>query len=75
METYRVSCEKNTENKYSSVRTTNIIANKLVLVSDYCTYRKKNSQFIKNEEASRLLTKLGIKSQFSNIPLIVHILF
>ena len=36
---------------------------------------KKKSGFLKEEEAKRLLSSLGIKTPFSNIPLLGKILF
>ena len=52
METYCISCKKNTANKNSSVRRTK--QNRLILVSNYSASVKKKSRFIKNQEASRL---------------------
>ena len=51
METYCVSCKKNTANKNSTV----IIAkqNRLMLLSNCAVCGKKKSRFIKNQEASR----------------------
>ena len=45
-----VSCKKNTVNKNSSVRKTK--QNRLMLVSNCVNCGKKNSKFIKNQEAS-----------------------
>ena len=52
METYYVSCEKNTMNRNFSVRTTK--QNRLMLVRNYAVCGKNKSRFIKNQEASRL---------------------
>ena len=52
METYCFSCKQNTANKNSSVRRTK--QNKLMLLSNSVACSKKNSRFIKNQEASRL---------------------
>ena len=46
LETYCVSCEKNTANKISSVRITK--QNRLMLVSNCTVCGKKKSRFIKN---------------------------
>ena len=46
-----------------------------MLVSNYAIRGYKKLKFIKNQEASRLLSKLGIKTPLSNIPLIGDILF
>ena len=46
MDTYSVSCKKNTANKNSNVRRTK--QNKLILVSNCAVCGKKKSKFIKN---------------------------
>ena len=48
METYCVSCKKNTANKNSSVRKTK--QNKLMLLSNCTVCGKKMLTFIKNQE-------------------------
>ena len=60
METYCVSCKKNTANKNSSVRRTK--QNRLMLVSNCAICGEKKSRFIKNQEASVLLSNLGIRT-------------
>ena len=52
METYCVSCKKNTMNKSSSVRRTE--QNRLMLLSNCAFCTKKKSRFFKNQEANRL---------------------
>ena len=47
METYCVSCKKNTSNEYLSVRRTK--PNRLLLVSNVFVFGKKKSRLIKNE--------------------------
>ena len=37
--------------------------------------KKKSTRFIKNQKASRLLSKVQIKTPLNNIPLISDILF
>ena len=49
--------------------------NRLVLVSNCCICGEKKSWFAKNQDTSRLLSKLGIKIPLSNIPYIGYILF
>ena len=73
METYYVTCKKNTANKNSSVRRTK--QNRLTLLTNYNICGKKKSKSSKNQEASGLLSKLGIRSPLSNIPLSGVILF
>ena len=70
----RISCKKNTANKNSTVRITKK-KKRLMLVSVYSIFGKKKLRFIKNQEASRLLRKLGIRAPLRNIPFTVDILF
>ena len=60
METYCVSCKKNTESKNSSVRRTK--QNILMLASNYAIWGKKKSKFIENQEAGGLLRNLMIRN-------------
>ena len=73
METYCVSCKKNTTNKNSSFRRTK--QNRLMPASNYAFCGKKKSTFISNQEAIGLLSNLGTRTLLSNIPLIDDILF
>ena len=68
-----MSVVKNTANKNSSVRKTK--QNRLILLSNCSVCSKKRSCFIENQEDSGLLSKLGIRTPLSNIPLIGDILF
>ena len=52
MQTYCVSCNKNTANTNSGIRRTK--QNRLTLVSNCAVCGKKKSKFIQNQEASRL---------------------
>ena len=52
METYSVSCKKNTVNKNSTLTRTK--QNRLMLVSNCAISGKKKSKFIINQDASRL---------------------
>ena len=72
METYCVSCKKNTANKNSGARRTK--QNRLMLISNCVVCGKKKSRLIKNQEASRILSKVGIRTLLSNFPLIGDIL-
>ena len=71
METYCVSCTKNSVRK--SVRRTK--QNRLKLGSNYAICGKKKLRFIKNQEAKGLLSKFGIRTLLNNIPLVGDILF
>ena len=68
MKTYCVSCKKHTANKNSSV-------NRLIFGSSCDIFGKKKPGSIKDQEASGLLSKLGIRTPLINIPLIGDILF
>ena len=46
-----------------------------MLLSECAVFQSKNSRFLKEQEASRLLSSLGIKTPLSNIPLLGKILF
>ena len=64
--------KKNSANKNSRIRRTK--QNTLMLVSNF-TICSKKLQFIKNQEASGLLSKLGIRIPLNIIPVIGDILF
>ena len=70
---YCVSCKKNTANKTSSVGRTK--QNRLMLVSNCAICLEKKSKFIKNYEASGLLSKLWMRTPLINFLLICDILF
>ena len=46
-----------------------------MLLSKYAVYDGKKSKFIKEQEARRLLSSLGIKTPLSKIPLVGPRLF
>ena len=67
METYCFTCKTNTANENFSVR--RIKQNTSMLLSNCVVCGKKKSVFIKNEKASGLLSRLGVKTPLSNVPL------
>ena len=72
MKTYCVKCRKDTENiDPKMVRTKN---NRLIMQSKCPACEIKKSRFAKEQEAKGLLSKLGIKTQLSKIPLL-NVLF
>ena len=72
MLTYCVKCRKDTENiDPKMVRTKN---NKLIMHSKCPVCGIKKSRIVKEQEAKRLLSKLGIKTPLSKIPLL-NVLF
>ena len=61
METYCVSCKKNSANKNSNVKNTE--QNGCFCIKLCCM---KKLRFIKNQEASGLLSDLGLKTPLNN---------
>ena len=73
MESYCLKCAKHTRNINLRVSST---SNGKVMILSKCTicYSKK-SKFINKQEAKGLLSKLGIKTPFSKLPILGDILF
>ena len=73
MKTYCVKCRKNTENLNSEIFKTK---NGRLLMQSKCTdCRIKKSRFVKEQEAKGLLSKLGIRTPLSKVPVMGDILF
>ena len=73
MESYCLKSKENTENKDPKSLAS---SNGRVMILSKCTIcGSKISRFIKNQEAKRLLSKLGIKTPLSNVPILGDILF
>ena len=73
MLTYCLNCKRNTENKDANmVKTRN---GRLALSSKCVICDSKNSRFVKEQEAKRILSNLGIKTPLSKIPLLGDLLF
>ena len=73
MKSYCLKCRKDTENinqKFSS--TSN---DKSMILSKYVICGRKKSRFIKNQEAKRLLSNLGIRTSLNKVPILGDILF
>ena len=65
MSSYCLKCRKNTESKTPMVvKTKN---GRIMLLLKYAVCDSKNSKFIKEKEASRLLRRLGIKTPLSKV--------
>ena len=72
MKTYCIKCRKDAENiDPKMVRTKN---NRLLMQSKYSVCRIKKSRFVKEQEATGLLSNLGIKIPLSKFPLL-NVLF
>ena len=73
MESYCLKCKKNTENIDPEVSST---SNGRVMILSKCAIcGSKKSRFIKNQEAKGLLSKLGIRTPLSKVPILANILF
>ena len=73
MESYCFKCKKNTENINPQVSSAS--NGKVMILSKCAICDSKKSRFTKNQEAEGLLSKLGIKTPFSKIPILGDILF
>ena len=73
MESYSLKCKKNTENINPQVLSTS--NDSTMILSKCATCSSKKSRFIKNQKAKGLLSKLGIKTTLSKIPILGDILF
>ena len=72
MLTYCLVCKKNAENKDAKmIKTKN---GRIALSSKCVACGTKKSKFMKEQEAKRLLSNLGIKTPLSKVPLL-NILF
>ena len=72
MKIYSVKCKKDTDNIDPKIVKTK--KGRLLMQSKCTICRIKKSRFIKEQEAKRLFTILGIKAPLSKIPLL-NILF
>ena len=73
MLSYCLKCKKNTESKNPKVvKTKN---GRIMFLSKYTVCDSKKSKFIKEQEASGFLSRLGIKTPLSKISLIDPYLF
>ena len=73
MESYCLKCKKYTKNINPQVSSTS--NGKMMILSKCAICGSKKSRFIKKREAKGLLSKLGIKTALSKIPLLGDILF
>ena len=65
---YYLKCRKNTESKNPKVARTK--SWRIMLLSNCAVCDSKKSKFIKQQEASGLLSSSGIKAPLSKIPLV-----
>ena len=72
MESHCLKCTKNTENINQKILSTS--NGKAMILSNCAICGSKKSRFIKNQEAKGLLSKLGIKTPLSKVPILGDIL-
>ena len=73
MLSYCLKCRKNTESNNLKVARTK--SRRIILLSKCVVCDSKKSKFIKQQEASGLLSSLGIKTPLSKIHLVGPLLF
>ena len=73
MESYCLKCKKHTENINPQVSSTS--NGKIMILSICAICNSKKSKFINKQEPKGLLSKLGIKTHFSKLPILGDILF
>ena len=72
MELFCLKCKKYTKNINPQVSST---SNGKIILSKCAICGSKKSKFIKKQEAKGLLSKLGIKTPFSKLPILGDISF
>ena len=70
---YCLKCRKNTESKNPKVAKTK--NRRIMLLSKCAVCDSKKSKFMKQQEASGLLSSLGIKTPLSKMPLVGPLLY
>ena len=73
MPSYCLKCRKNTESINPRVSRTN--NGKTMILTKCAICGSKKSRFIKKQEASGILSNLGLKTPLNKIPLLGDILF
>ena len=73
MKSYCLKCKEDTENINPRVSKTSNNTTMILLKSAICGSKK--SRFIKNQEAKRPLSNLGIRTPLKNVPTLDDILF
>ena len=73
MKSYCLKCRKNTEN--INLRVSNTSNGRTMVLSKCAICNSKKSRFIKNQEAKGLLSKLGVITPLSKVPVLGDIFF
>ena len=72
MKSYSLKCRKDTENINPKVSNTS--NGRKTVLSKCAICGSKKSRFIKNQEAKRLLSNLGVRTSLSKVPILGDIL-
>ena len=72
MESYCLKCKKNTEDIDPEISSSS--NDRAMILSKCAICSSKRSRFIKNQESKGLLSKLGIRTSLSKIPILGDIL-
>ena len=72
MKSYCLKCRKDTENINAKVSSSS--NGRAMMLSKCAICGSKKSRFIENQEAKGLLSKLGIKTPLSKVPILGNIL-
>ena len=73
MESYCLKCKKTPENIDPKISST--CNGKAMILSKCAICGSKKSGFIKNQEVKGLLSKLGVKTPLSEVPILGDVLF
>ena len=73
MKSYCLKCRKDTENINPRVSSTS--NSKAMILSKCAICGSKKSRFIRNQEAKRLLSNLGLRTPLSKVPILADMLF
>ena len=73
MESYCLKCKKHTKNINPQASSTS--NGKMMILSKCAISGSRKSKFIEKQDAKGLLSKLGIKTALSNVPVLGDILF
>ena len=73
MESYCLKCKKHTKNINRQASSTS--NGKMMILSKCAICGSRKSKFIEKQDAKGLLSKLGIKTALSNVPVLGDILF
>ena len=73
MKSYCLKCKKDTEN--INPRVSNTSNGRVIILSKCAICGSKKSRFIKDQEATGLLSNLGVKTPLSKVAILGDILF